>query len=67
MVKKWWPIENKSSENALAFSMKTMKMWVNSNVKNAIKHSLNIKTAWKLQFKKKIDGKMVQLYSKLLF
>ncbi len=45
MVNKWWAIENKSSENALAFSMKTMKMWVNSNVKNPIKHSLNIKTA----------------------
>jgi hypothetical protein len=46
-----------SSENALAFSMKMMKMWVNSSVKNAIKHSLNIKTAWKLLFKNKLMGK----------
>jgi hypothetical protein len=57
MVKKWWAFENKSSENALTFSMKKMKMWVNSNDKNAIKHSLNLKTAWKLQFKYKLMGK----------
>jgi hypothetical protein len=37
--------------------MKKMKMWVNSNVKNAIKHSLNLKTASKLQFKNKLMGK----------
>jgi hypothetical protein len=53
MVKKWWAFENKFSENALAFSMKKMLMWVNSNVKN----SSNLKTAWKLQFKNKLMGK----------
>ncbi len=45
MVKKWSAIENKSSGNVSAFSMKKMKIWVNSNVKNEIKHSLSLKTA----------------------
>jgi hypothetical protein len=33
-------------------------MWVNSNVKNAIKHSLSVKTASKLQFKNILIGKL---------
>jgi hypothetical protein len=32
MAEKWRAIENKSSENALAFSMKKITIWQNSNV-----------------------------------